>query len=269
MTPALTTGRLNAVALVIIAILAGAYLLGGGERSPTSDTANASATTRPSQANPDLDRPPARPPLPPEKGGPYGSRRTTGGRHVALTFDDGPHPRYTPQTLALLRRHRVKATFCLVGVNVRAYPHLVRAIVAEGHTLCNHSWNHDLRLGSRSTATIRANLVRTSNAIRAAATGARVAYYRQPGGRWTSRVVAIARGLGMTSLHWKVDPQDWRKPGAARIAARVTAGTAAGAIVLLHDAGGDRRGTVSALNSILPNLARRFQLLALPIDAPP
>ncbi|WP_281895323.1 polysaccharide deacetylase family protein [Phytohabitans aurantiacus] len=213
---------------------------------------------------------PNRPPLPAERGGPFGSRRTTGTSTVALTFDDGPDPKHTPQTLELLRRYRIKATFCLVGVNAKAFPRLVKAIVDDGHTLCNHSWDHDIQLGTKSRATIRANLIRANNAIRAAAPGSRISYYRQPGGAWTAGVVGVARELGMTSLHWTVDPQDWRKPSAGSIAGTVNAGTTRGAIVLLHDAGGDRRGTVTALRSILPNLSRRFQLGALPpgTDAP-
>jgi peptidoglycan-N-acetylglucosamine deacetylase len=276
------------VAGVIAAIVASAYLVGhhlGADTAQLRVAPTAEVSTdapRPVAAAP---RPPAapippaavqpitgpgRPPLPAERGGPFGSRRTTGTPEVALTFDDGPDPSQTPQALALLRRHRVKATFCLVGVNVRAFPGLVRQIAGDGHTLCNHSWGHDVGLGLRSRAGIRDDLARTNEAIRKAAPGARVSYYRQPGGAWTAPIVAVSRELGMTPLHWTVDPQDWRKPGAGSIASTVNSGTTRGAIVLLHDAGGDRRGTISALRSILPNLSRRFRLCALPpgIDPP-
>lgn len=202
-------------------------------------------------------------------GGPYGSRSTTGSHEVALTFDDGPDPSYTPQALALLRQYQVQATFCLVGVNVQRYPDLVRAIAADGHTLCNHSWSHDLSLGRRSRALIENDLVRTNEAIHQAVPGARIAYFRQPGGNWTPQVVSVAHELGMTPLHWAVDPQDWRRPGAGSISATVTGETFGGAIVLLHDAGGNRQQTVSALRSILPNLTRRFTLTALPNGDPP
>jgi peptidoglycan/xylan/chitin deacetylase (PgdA/CDA1 family) len=274
------------VALVIAAILATAYLLGHrlgagiapvvAEPGATAAPRQVAAARRPpaaAPAPPAAAQPvtgPGRPPLPAERGGPFGSRRTTGTPGVALTFDDGPDPRQTPQALAMLRRYRVKATFCLVGSLAQAYPGLVRQIASEGHTLCNHSWKHDVRLGARSRAAIRADLLRTSRAIRAAAPGARVSYYRQPGGAWTAAVVAVSRELGMTPLHWTVDPQDWREPGATAIASRVTSGTTRGAIVLLHDAGGNRGGTIAALRSILPNLARRFRLGALPpgVDPP-
>ncbi|MDQ7906672.1 polysaccharide deacetylase family protein [Phytohabitans sp. ZYX-F-186] len=277
------------VAGVIAAIVASAYLIGhrlGSDTAkpraePTAEPAagapqHVAAAPRPPDAPPPPPMAvqpftgPGRPPLPAERGGPFGSRLTTGTPEVALTFDDGPDPSQTPQALALLRRYGVKATFCLVGVNVKAFPALVRRIVGEGHTLCNHSWEHDVGLGARSRASIRADLVRTNDAIRKAAPGARVSYYRQPGGAWTASVVAVSRELGMTPLHWTVDPQDWRKPGAGSIASTVNSGTTRGAIILLHDAGGDRRGTLAALRSILPNLGRRFQLCALPpgIDPP-
>ncbi|GAA4457031.1 hypothetical protein GCM10023170_052630 [Phytohabitans houttuyneae] len=288
---ALSNGRTVAiVAGVIAAIVASAYLVGhhlGTDTArlgaaptaepPAGEPRQVAAAPRPPAAAPPPPvmavQPitgPGRPPLPAERGGPFGSRRTTGTPEVALTFDDGPDPSQTPQALAMLRRHGVKATFCLVGINVTAFPGLVRQIAGDGHTLCNHSWEHDVRLGVRSRASIRADLARTNKAIRDAAPGARVSYYRQPGGAWTASIVAVSRELGMTPLHWTVDPQDWRKPGAGSIASTVNSGTTRGAIVLLHDAGGDRRGTIAALRSILPNLARRFQLCALPpgIDPP-
>jgi peptidoglycan/xylan/chitin deacetylase (PgdA/CDA1 family) len=211
---------------------------------------------------------PGRPPLPRDSGGPFGSRITTGTSDIALTFDDGPHEVFTPRILAALRRHRLQATFCVVGVNVVRLPALVRQIAADGHTLCNHSWSHDVALGSRSPAVIRADLARTTAAIRDAVPGSLVSYYRQPGGAWTAAVVDVAQELGMTALHWAVDPKDWRRPSARRITATVCRGTQAGSIVLLHDGGGDRRATVTALDSVLPDLTGRFNATALPPGIP-
>lgn len=204
------------------------------------------------------------PPLSMPGTGPHGTLRTTGDDWVALTFDDGPDPRWTPKVLNLLQKHGVRATFCLVGQLADAYPRLVADIAAAGHTLCNHSWSHDFGLGSRSRPEIRDDLRRTNRAIQAAAPGVPVSYYRQPGGAWTERVVEVAAELGMSSLHWEVDPQDWRRPGADAIAAYVRSATGAGAIVLLHDGGGDRHGTVVALRRLLPDLTDRWHLAALP-----
>ncbi|RZU71911.1 polysaccharide deacetylase [Micromonospora kangleipakensis] len=196
--------------------------------------------------------------------GPFGSLVSTGSARVALTFDDGPDPRYTPQVLALLQEYGVKATFCVVGENAASHPELIREVVAAGHTLCNHSWNHDISLGTRSPAAIRADLLSTNEAIRAAAPGARIEYFRQPGGAWTYPVVSVCEELGMAPLHWAVDPSDWMAPGAGRITAAVMTQTGPGSIVLMHDAGGDRAGTVTALRYLLPELMARFQLEALP-----
>lgn len=213
---------------------------------------------------------PGRPPLPEDINGPFGSRRFTGTNEVALTFDDGPDPQWTPLVLALLRQYRIKATFCLIGMNVVEFPQLVRTIVAEGHTLCNHSWAHDVALGSKGYDAILADMQRTSDAIHSAAPHAKISYYRQPGGIWTPAIVSAAKSLGMTSLHWDVDPKDWLKPGARAISTVVNSSAIPGAIVLMHDGGGDRRGTVEALRSILPSLTARFPLVALPagIDPP-
>jgi peptidoglycan-N-acetylglucosamine deacetylase len=210
---------------------------------------------------------PGRPPLPRDSG-PFGSRITTGMADIALTFDDGPHEVFTPRVLAALRRYRLQATFCLVGVNAARFPALVRQIAADGHTLCNHSWSHDVALGRRSRAAIEEDLARTTAAIRAAVPGAMVSYYRQPGGEWSAAVVEVAQEQGMTALHWEVDSNDWRRLSARRITATVCEGTRAGSIVLLHDGGGDRRATVTALESVLPDLSGRFTATALPPGIP-
>jgi peptidoglycan/xylan/chitin deacetylase (PgdA/CDA1 family) len=197
---------------------------------------------------------------------------TSGSAGVALTFDDGPDPTYTPRILDLLRRHRVTATFCLVGTNADRYPELVRAIVRDGHTLCNHSWNHDLDLGARSAAEIRSDLRRTNDAIRAAAPGALIRYFRHPGGRWTPLAVSVAQDMGMASAGWDVDTRDWDLAAypthdamTNHIIEAVNAHVRAGSIVLAHDAGGDRTATVAAFEVLLPQLAARFRLVGLPL----
>jgi peptidoglycan/xylan/chitin deacetylase (PgdA/CDA1 family) len=206
----------------------------------------------------------------PSSGSADGVLKTTGSAGVALTFDDGPSPEYTPQILALLRKHGVKATFCLIGVNVRSHPDLVQAIVRDGHTLCNHTWSHDLNLGRRSPEEIRSDLRRTSDEIHAAVPGAPIKYFRHPGGNFTPAAVKIAREMGMTSIGWTVDPRDWEtgRQGSAmtgHIVAAVERYTTAGAIVLSHDGGGDRHWTVEAYQTLLPWLAQRFKLVAMPV----
>jgi peptidoglycan/xylan/chitin deacetylase (PgdA/CDA1 family) len=184
-------------------------------------------------------------------------RLTAAQPAIALTFDDGPDPRWTPTVLDLLRQHHVTATFCLVGQHVAEHPELVRRIAAEGHAVCNHTWTHDEALQRRSRAEVRDELERTSRAITAASGGTEPRYFRAPAGNWAPVAVAEARRLGLTLLGWSVDPLDWRRPPAAEIARRVLTRAGPGRIVLLHDGYGSRAGTVAALRTILPMLAAR------------
>ncbi len=200
--------------------------------------------------------------------GPVGSKMTTGGRSVALTFDDGPDPVQTPRILDLLAKYHVHATFCLVGRNVQAHPELVRRIVAEGHTVCNHSWKHDEQLGKKSTATIEADLRRTDDAIHAAAPDADILYMRAPGGNFTKPFVAVATKLGMKSLYWSVDPRDWDHSGGesdtahkARVIAAIHRQTRPGAIILSHDFG--QPDTIAAYTQLLPWLTANYSLVRL------
>src|SRR5256714_5467577 len=143
--------------------------------------------------------------------GPDGTMTSTGSSAVALTFDDGPGE-YTNTVLDLLAQHHIKATFCLIGRQVAEYAAQVRRIVAEGHTLCNHTWSHDLNLRTRTNDQIRADLQRTNEAIHAVVPDAPIKYFRNPGGNWGTNTVSIAASMGMASIHWSVDPQDWRGP---------------------------------------------------------
>ncbi len=127
----------------------------------------------------------------------------------ALTFDDGPDPTWTPQVLALLARAHVHATFCLIGRQAARYPSLVRAIVAGGHTLCDHTWDHDEQLPQRGADRIRSEMTRAQAAITTASGGVAPRLFRAPGGAWSPQVEAIARSLHLTPLTWTVDPRDW------------------------------------------------------------
>ncbi|WP_203782156.1 polysaccharide deacetylase family protein [Paractinoplanes rishiriensis] len=202
-------------------------------------------------------------------GGPAGSRTMTGGKAVALTFDDGPDPTHTPQILKLLAQHKVRATFCVVGKNAQRHPQLIRQIVAGGHTLCNHTWNHNLKLGKAPAANIKADLARTNAAIRRAAPKAKISYFRAPGGNFTPRLVGVARQLKMTSIYWKVDPRDWEHPKGetraqhrARVIKKVQKYACNGAIVLSHDYA--QPDTIVAYRTLLPWLRKRFTLAPLP-----
>ncbi|HTF11467.1 MAG TPA: polysaccharide deacetylase family protein [Asanoa sp.] len=199
----------------------------------------------------------------PAGGGPFGSMKLTGRKQVALTFDDGPHPMWTPKVLDRLKAAHVKATFCVVGSQVKKYPDLVKRIVREGHTLCNHSWNHELDLGKRPVAEIKANLEATNRAIRRAVPNAKIRYFRQPGGEWTANVVKVSGSLGMLPLGWDVDPRDWEITDAKLIGSRVISHSRPGSIILMHDGGGDRKGTLVACPNVIKTLSSRYGITQL------
>ena len=197
---------------------------GGGGASPTasaspSPSATHSKPPKPSPSDTPSNKPTgpkSDPPAPPSGvatgHGPHGSMSVTGTSQTALTFDDGPGP-YTSQILDLLEQNHVKATFCMIGRQVASYPNEVRRMVADGDTLCNHTWSHDEQLSTRTDAQIRAELQQTNDAIHAIVPTAKIEYFRNPAGNFADNTVAIAASMGMKSLYWSVDPSDWKNPG--------------------------------------------------------
>ena len=241
----------------------------GGHTAPPTPSPTAHPTPSATTTGRPRPNPPPRPPgtKPTNRRAIYlaalGVKRTTAGGGIALTFDDGPHPTYTPQILALLRAHRIRAVFCLVGIEVDRHPGLVAQIVREGHSLCNHSWHHELDLGKRPAAEIRANLTRTNAAIRRAVPGARIPYFRHPGGEWTQAAVTVTRQLGMVPLDWNVDPSDWEDVTPAQVYNRVLGQARLGSVILLHDGGGDRAATITACRTLIPALKSRYRVVLL------
>jgi peptidoglycan-N-acetylglucosamine deacetylase len=175
-------------------------------------------------------------------------------RTVALTFDDGPSP-YTPAILAVLRRHHVQATFCMLGDEAQRYPALARRVVREGHQVCNHSRDHlDMARLSRKRA--RHEVVGAERQIRDAA-GVAPTIFRFPYGSADRQARQVIRGYGMRALDWDVDPRDWSRPGASTITARIVQGVQHHSVVLLHDGGGDRSATVASLDATITSLKQR------------
>ncbi|MEV6207376.1 bifunctional polysaccharide deacetylase/glycosyltransferase family 2 protein [Kitasatospora sp. NPDC051914] len=178
---------------------------------------------------------------------------------IALTFDDGPDPRWTPQILDVLRRHGVHATFFTVGTQVAAEPELARRIVAEGHQIGVHTFTHaDLS----AAAPWRRNLeLREAQLALAGATGRTSTLFRPPYSAGNDAltdagwdVVGQAGREGYLTVLTSQDSEDWRRPGTDAIVAAATPKGRDGQILLMHDAGGDRSQTVAALDRLLPRL---------------
>jgi len=138
---------------------------------------------------------------------------------LALTFDDGPNPAWTPRLLDILATHDVRATFFLVGRYAEAEPELVRRIAAAGHLIGNHSWSHP-NLALAATLRITEELERTSEALEQI-TGVPVRYFRPPFGGRRPHVLDTARLLGMTPVLWNAITNDWSEPSAEKIAKRL------------------------------------------------
>ncbi len=191
----------------------------------------------------------------PAPGGPHWPAFGLPGEEIALTVDDGPHPRWTPALLDLLHRHQVRATFFLIGDQVRKRPDLARQVQAAGHLIGNHSMSHPQPFAALSRQEVRAEIAHTQQEIEDAI-GVTPRLFRAPGGNWSPAVLRSTAALGLTPVDWTVNPSDWRSPGVPRIV-RTLSRTRPGQIMLCHDGGGDRSQTLAALAEVLPRLTDR------------
>jgi endo-1,4-beta-xylanase len=186
---------------------------------------------------------------------------------VALTFDDGPNPGTTDRMLDVLAEHRVTATFCVVGASIRAPggAEVLRRIVAEGHALGNHATTYaDMRTWDRSRveADLRENLAIIRDAL--GDPDHPVPYFRAPNGGW-GVTAEVASALGMRPLGLGNVIHDWDGHDLAEetLVRHLRDAVRPGAVVLVHDGGGDRSGSVAAVARVLPELVAdgwRFEL---------
>jgi peptidoglycan/xylan/chitin deacetylase (PgdA/CDA1 family) len=178
------------------------------------------------------------------------------GMVVALTFDDGPDPRWTPEVLQILKDENIKATFCTIGYLAQRHPDLVKAEFDAGNTMCDHSMNHILTLPSRPHSQIVDQVLQAADVIRSI-TGENPLFYRPPGGNLNQDIIDVAHQRGLRVLKWGVDPKDYTKPPAPAILARIEAKVGPGSVILLHDGGGDRSQTVAMLRQLIDELKKR------------
>lgn len=181
---------------------------------------------------------------------------------VALTFDDGPQPTFTPQVLNVLQLYHVQATFFCIGSQVRKYPGIVRQTYQDGDVVGNHTWSHP-NLTRLSPDEIRSQIRSASTAIQQT-TGRAPTLFRPPYDATNATVGRIAAQLGLVQTEWTIDTRDWQRPGVAAIVSTVLNSARNGSIIILHDGGGDRSQTVQALPLIIKGLRQRgFTFIAL------
>jgi len=176
------------------------------------------------------------------------------GNLVALTIDDGPHPLVTPLMLDILRRAGVRATFFVVGQKIEEFPALARATVREGHELANHAYSNR-RLHELSDDEAWSEVAACERVVDRV-TGARMRFFRPPGGRCSPGGLRAVASLGYTVAFWSRNTGDWRKPPAELICRNATEGLQAGDVILMH------QGDICSVEA-LPMIIERVRALGL------
>ena len=188
-------------------------------------------------------------------------------KRVALTFDDGPNPRHTPQPLDLLARKGIPATFFLVGRRVRRYPELAARIAGDGHEVGNHGLSHIPILFLPPAAIVRE--IRKTEELIVTATGRKPLYFRPPMGWCSRKGIQTVQALGYRPVIGSIHPRDSSRPGTDAIVEHTLSRVGPGSIIILHDGGWlnrvDRTQSVEAadrLTDVLGEMGYRFQTLS-------
>lgn len=169
-------------------------------------------------------------------------------KKIALTFDDGPHEKYTPMLLDGLKERNVSASFFLMGKNAEAYPEIVKRIKEEGHVIGNHSYSH-VRLNAMEELEACKEMTKANEVIKEI-TGEAPNYVRPPFGAWSNNLECITN---MLVVLWDVDPLDWQCQNKDLVVKRVVSNVEEGDIILLHDS---YQSTVEATFEIIDTLEK-------------
>ena len=187
---------------------------------------------------------------------------STPDKVIALTFDDGPAPKYTQQVLQILKQQNIKATFFCVGEMVHYFPQIAKLEVADGHAIGNHTWHHWYRKMNLSVAA--REIESTATAIYQT-TGVKTFLFRPPYGILNNGVADYAKKNNYAIFMWSDDSTDYRHPPVSRLVNNVLKDAKTGGIVLMHDGGGDRSHTVQALPQIIASLKQRgYKFVTIP-----
>lgn len=180
---------------------------------------------------------------------------------IALTFDDGPTPE-TLKILEILQKHNAVATFFCLGANLRQYPEIAKRVVQAGNAIGNHTWHHYYHNVTEKTAS---DEIDNTGVHIYRSTGAKSFLFRPPGGRLNNGFADYAKKKNYVVVMWSIDPKDFLQPPASAIARTVLSQATSGAIVLLHDGGGNRQQTVEAVSAIIPKLKQQgYRFVTVP-----
>jgi len=173
-------------------------------------------------------------------------------KRIALTFDDGPHPRYTPEILDILAEFGVEATFFTVGANVEAYPGIVERALSEGHEIGNHTYHH-YHTANVSNEVLTKDILACSRVLKKY-TGEDIRLFRPPEGVFNEDIKHLCEEKGYIIVMWSVDTRDWAHPPIADICKNARENVRDGSIILMHDFIGKKSPTPAALRRIIPML---------------
>lgn len=170
---------------------------------------------------------------------------------IALTFDDGPHPKYTPEILDILDQYDVKATFFVIGTNAEGYPDIIKREIESGHEIGNHTYTHT-GLPSMNDEKLTEELSSCEKAIEAV--GYTPYYFRPPEGKYDEEDLETIARFGYSVVLWSVDTEDWSGVSTDHIVNAVRQGIKDGGIILCHDFLTSKCHTAEALRIIIPEL---------------
>ncbi|MGE7093705.1 polysaccharide deacetylase family protein [Lysinibacillus sp. NPDC048646] len=182
---------------------------------------------------------------------------------IALTFDDGPHKKYTSEILDLLAKYDAKATFFVVGQNAEKNPEVVLRMYEEGHEIANHTYTHPLKT---NVPNLIKEIEQTHETIYSIS-GYSPILFRPVEGQYTDAMIdaIVKEGYKVVMWSWHLDTMDWKSPGVNKIVDTVLKGVKEGNVVLFHDGGGNREQTVKAMKKILPELEKQgYKFVTIP-----
>lgn len=177
----------------------------------------------------------------------HSSNKSIKSNEIAITFDDGPHPKFTPKVLELLKKHNAKATFFLIGKNAKQYPEIVKKIIEDGHTIGNHTFNHSTNFGFLNTKQVIDELNQTDTII-ASITNKKLHLFRPPFGVTNPSIAKAVKRTEHQVIGWNNRSLDTKLKQESKIFNRITRKLQKGDIILLHDT---TQRTINVLEQLL------------------
>ena len=173
------------------------------------------------------------------------------GKRIALSFDDGPHPSFTPRILEILDKYGITATFFMIGCNVSYYPEVAKAVYKKGHEIGNHTYHHP-HMKKLSIEMLKEEVLKTEEVLRQNGIPS-PKLFRPPEGFRSAEQVSVLSSLGYQTIIWSVDTRDWQGREAREIVSGVLDDIQGGDILLFHDYT-SQRNTITALDQLIPRL---------------